>query len=88
MSGDVKEAKKWAEAAANQGSATGYYVLAQIYEFEENFERAFELYSESAELGLSMAEMQLADCYMNGKGVEKDLKKWFEWLQRAAENRW
>ncbi|POG63278.1 hypothetical protein GLOIN_2v1687962, partial [Rhizophagus irregularis DAOM 181602=DAOM 197198] len=40
----------------------------------------------SAENGFTDSMYNLAICYVNGEGTEKNLEKAFYWYQKAAEN--
>ena len=42
------------------------------------------MYKKAAEQGNIDAQNSLADCYYDGKGVEKDFTKAFEWFEKAA----
>src|SRR5205823_5043060 len=45
----------------------------------------YEEYRKAAENGNKSAMNNLALCYKNGKGTEKDLEKTFYWFQKAAK---
>lgn len=47
--------------------------------------RAAELYTLAAEQGYAPAQCNLAVCYLNAIGVEKDCIQATAWLQKAAE---
>src|SRR5438876_1115057 len=48
-------------------------------------EKAFYWYQKAAENGNKIAMYNLAICYKNGEGTEKNLEKAFYWYQKAAE---
>jgi hypothetical protein len=47
--------------------------------------KAFEWYEKAAKYGFPLAQKNLAECYQNGKGVEKDPKEALKWIERAAQ---
>jgi TPR repeat protein len=49
-------------------------------------ERAFSLYQASAQAGWAAAYYQLARCYYNGTGTERDTKTGAQWLIKAANS--
>jgi TPR repeat protein len=50
----------------------------------KNYQKAFEYHELGADLGDASACYDLADCYYNGRGVEKDLLKVVEVLQSIS----
>src|SRR5256885_1496595 len=52
----------------------------------ENVGKAFYWYQKAAVNGDNNAMNNLAVCYKNGEGTEKDLGKAFYWYQKATEN--
>lgn len=51
----------------------------------ENPAQAVQYFRKAADLGHSGAAFLLADCYLDGVGVQRDRGKAFEWLMTAAE---
>lgn len=51
----------------------------------EDYERAFELTAQAAELGIADAQNRLGYMYYDGEGVEQDYAKDAEWFALAAE---
>ncbi len=51
----------------------------------ENYAKAFAVFSRLAKNGDAEAQYNLAMLYRTGKGVEKDLSASFKWFQQAAE---
>ena len=47
--------------------------------------QAFNLYLSAANLGLNIAQYNLAYYYQDGKFVEKDLNKAYEWFLKASK---
>lgn len=52
---------------------------------EHKFEEAAALYQKAASKGDAYAMWRLGQCYDNGNGVERDKKKAYEWIKKAAE---
>lgn len=50
----------------------------------EKAELAFEKFEESAELGFAQGQVNLAQMYLNGTAVEKDLYESLYWLKQAS----
>jgi uncharacterized protein len=61
------------------------YSAAQAYDNKE-FEKAFALYRELAELGQKEAQENLAVMYVNGEGVPRDNIAGYAWAVIAIEN--
>lgn len=55
-----------------------------LYE-KKNYEKAFRLFEESAQMGLGEAMEQLAHMYENGLGVACDIDAAISWYTKAAE---
>lgn len=51
---------------------------------EDNLSQAFELFNQSAQLGFAKGQVNLAQMYLNGQHVEKDLLKALFWFKQAA----
>jgi TPR repeat protein len=50
----------------------------------ENYQKALELYYESAEKGNAHSQLQLGKMFFLGVGVDRDYKAALEWLQKSA----
>ena len=72
-----------AQTAAKEHS--NQYVTGMQHYDNENFGMAFSQFQQGADLGFADAQCALGDCYYNGEGVDKDLKKAVFWYQKAAE---
>ncbi len=51
----------------------------------QNLKKAYLYYKMAAENGFATAQVNLAECYKKGKGVEKDLDEAIYWYQKAAK---
>ena len=51
---------------------------------ETNLESAFGLFQKSADLGFATGQINLAEMYINGASVEKDLTLALHWLKQAS----
>ena len=66
-------------------SFAGYANQCSEYWHKENYEKAFTLCKEDAELGDAEAQYYLAYMYDDGEGTELDNQKAFYWYTKAAE---
>ena len=82
---DLKKAKRLFEFAASKNYVYAINNLGIMYEEEKNYKKAFELFKSSAMQGESWAANKLGQMYRTGLGVKKDLKKAFEFYNRATE---
>ncbi len=85
-----EEAMTWLKKAAEQGETQALYNLAISYhrgdiEGKPNIEKSNELFRKAAEADYTPAFSRLATIYINGDGVEKNLKiaKYWAWLDFA-----
>lgn len=84
---NLKEAAEWYTSAA-QGSSDAKNnagVLFKMLNEEANKPEAITLFHEAAEAGNPAAQMNLANHYYQGEGVEKNLTEAFKWYLKAAE---
>ena len=68
-----------------QEKANDIYKTAKQWQENGNIQKAFELYNEAAEMGNMEARADLGRCYLNGYGVQKDVKKALAYSSEAAE---
>jgi len=61
----------------------GLSLLNSTY-IEDNYAQAFERFTNSAEQGYANGQVNLAQMYINGQSVNKDLDKALYWLKRAS----
>ena len=87
---DYEESVMWAEKAALQGNADGYWALALAYHHgrgvKRDIDKAIELYQQGALAGSDSCKHNLACEYMSGENLKKDQKKGFALIKEAAEN--
>ena len=86
------EAAEFLERAAEAGSAEAQFELAQLYEkglgVTQDFDRAFDLYDQSAKQGFADALNDLGFIYyQGGLNVTRDPKLGLEYFQKAADER-
>ena len=82
------EARKWYELAAKNGEVRAQEHLGRCYEngkygYPKDFSEAFRWYKKAAEQGIESAERAVSLLYQSGKGVQKNLEKAQEWLDKA-----
>jgi TPR repeat protein len=74
--------------AAENGSLKAALYLAEIYDKKDSndydLKKAFRWYRKAADLKSPYAIYCVANCYLEGEGVEKDIKSGIMWLLRAA----
>ncbi|GET02861.1 kinase-like domain-containing protein [Rhizophagus clarus] len=75
----------------NQDKSEYVWFLGLFYyyniDYNNDTEEAFELFSKAASNDCSIAQVYLAKCYNDGRGVKQNKNKSFYWYQKAAENK-
>jgi len=74
-----------ADSAKNPNSPRLMHNLAKTLERSGKLSEAAAMYRKSAERGYDWAQTYLAVAYMEGTGVEPDMKEGVQWLRRAFE---
>ncbi len=86
---EVKEAVAWYSVAAARGRPEAALQLARLYARgvagPPDFATAFLFYRSAAEANDLAAKTALAECYLLGKGTERDPELGLKWLKEAAE---
>ena len=82
---DLKKAKRLFEFAADKNYVYAINNLAIMYEDEEDYTKAFSLFLSSASQGESWAANKVGEMYRKGIGTPKNLKKAFEYYNKATE---
>jgi TPR repeat protein len=70
--------------AAQLNCIAGYYESGHLV--RRNLPSAFELYQKGAEMGDAEAEYNLAECYYNGSGTQKDPVQAVFWFKMAERH--
>lgn len=82
-------ALKWYEKAIEQGYASSYANIGNLYckgeGVEQDFRKVFEYNFRGAEKNHPGCQYNLGVCYLKGMGVEKDYAKAFFWFNKSAE---
>ncbi|MBT3724012.1 MAG: sel1 repeat family protein [Gammaproteobacteria bacterium] len=82
-------AVNWYQRAVKNGNVAAKFWLGTMLEkghgIDKDLEKAFDLYTESANKGFNLAQHHLGSLYDTGKIVELDKKKAFSWFMKAAE---
>ena len=81
---NYEEADKLLFLSAGQGNAQAQFNLGLGRFNNGNYKEAVEWYRRAAEQGYDSAQLNLAICYLTGKGVEIDYKEADKWLRAAA----
>ena len=84
-SGDELQAIKYFERAASHNFVYAFNNLGKIYENKKQYNKAFEYYLKSADLDESWACNKIGEMYRLGIGTNIDLKKAFEYYNRALD---
>lgn len=87
---DVKEANKWLDEALKREDARTQWFMGLGYSllFKEKDEtEAVKWYRKSAEQGYAIAQVDLAKCYTEGKGVTSNYEEAARWYRKAAEQK-
>lgn len=85
---NLEDAIFYYEMGDSAGDIVAQYNLAKIYESQNNFERAKELYEKAGDRKDKEAAPMfsaLGDMYKEGKGVPKDIKEAKKWYEKAVE---
>jgi TPR repeat protein len=84
---DLHKALGYLKLAADLGEPEAAYEIGVLYENEieiMDLNKAATYYKRGADLGDDVAQCSIADFYLEGKGVKKDLLEAEKYLQRAA----
>ena len=84
-SGEEEKAIKYFERASSHNFVYALNNLGKIYENKKMYDKAFEYYLRSANLEESWACNKIGEMYRLGIGTEIDLKKSFEYYNKALE---
>ena len=88
---DKAKASELANSSYEQKNPFGTYAMAKIY-YQQNDPRALDLYKKAfpelqkkAKSGDLWAQLMISDYFHNGIGIDKDLKKSFQFKKLSAE---
>ena len=81
---DLNEAEKWFRQAANAGSVSAQYSLGNLYARSKRLGEAREAFAIAGAQDYGPALNQLGRMYAVGSGVEKDLRRARQYLERAS----
>jgi hypothetical protein len=89
VSRNLSVARRWYQAAADNGAAEAQYNLGQLYYqgeggVKQDRAAAFEWFLKAAQQGLAEAQAMVGAIYLDGVLTERDQKEGRRWLQRAA----
>jgi len=85
---DNKLAVEWYTQSADQENSDAQRCLAMMYyngEGEQNYEKAFELFSKAAYKGDAYAQYRVGLCYDQGEGIVKNYQLAAEWYTKSAD---
>ncbi len=79
-------AMKMFTKAISLGNVYAYNNIGNLYESEKNYQKAFDNYIISANLGESWACNKIGEFYRTGITIPKDLKKAFDYYTASSES--
>jgi TPR repeat protein len=79
-----EEGMRYLISASNNGHIHATYNLACIFDSEGRHVQAFECYKVAAESGFPAAQHNLAICFLNGEGTNRNEEKALHWFKAAA----
>ena len=87
---DINKAIEWYDKAIELGDLSAMVTKGAIYYYGKggipiNYEEAVKWFKRAAESGDDDGMCRLADCYLSGKAVEKNVTKAFEWFSKSAQ---
>ena len=80
-----EKALEWYKKAADNGLATAAEMCADIYKEQKKYQLAISYLNKAISLGSGEARMILADMYLNGDGVVKDVTKGISLLSNSKD---
>jgi TPR repeat protein len=88
---DDEKTRYWYFKAAEFGEPKDQYMIATMYRFaqfgaQRDHQKALEWYYKAADQGFPPAQFALGKMLMDGKHIEKDLVRAFQWLSLAVAN--
>ena len=86
---NIDQSIEWLIKSAEKGDARAQELLGSIFLNETLFKNtnlALYWYKLSAQQDNPVAQLQIAEVYANGIGVEKNLKLAAHWLEKANKN--
>ena len=82
----MDESFRWLKSSAEQGYWRSQQKLGLYYATEKgDYEKALEWWHKAADKGYYLAMRNIANCYYDGKGVEKNDTKKVEWYLKAEK---
>ncbi len=82
------EAVKWLEKACEAGDGVAFGMLSELYMdglgIEQDFNKAFALAKQGADLGDARSDSIMGTCYLRGQGVEQDIDTAIDWFISAS----
>ena len=86
---DLRKAFDWYVKSAKNGNKNAQFNVGVFYETGKgettnNPQEAFAWYEQAAKNGHAKAQYRLANCYLQGAGVDFDIDKAREWLEKAS----
>jgi TPR repeat protein len=82
---DLDEAERWyRQAFVDSKSPIAAYALARLYDHKNDLQQSHNCLEAAASEGYPAAMYTLGRCYSLGRGVPRDVKKGWDYTERAA----
>lgn len=82
---DAKAELKKVEEATRPKSAEELYNEAKVFDEQHRYNKSFDLYKKSAEMGYTKSMFEMGKCYYFGAGIGENYQKAFEYFKKAAD---
>ncbi len=82
---DDKKSMELYTKAAEQGHADAQFILGRTYDYRKDYKKAAEFYSKAADQGVRNAQYNLGVLYYEGKGLNINKIKTFQYWMKAAK---
>ena len=82
---NADEALKWLIVAAEKGHLMAQLELGYFFKEKRDYQNAFKFFMLAAEQNSAVAQYEVAECYANGFGVQKNQAEMIKWYYRSAD---
>jgi uncharacterized protein (TIGR02145 family) len=83
---NVQKTRELTRKSAEKGFSNAQVLMGHLAKDNKDYQEAFRWYKKAAEQGDANGQYELAYCYLNGKGIKQNDKKFLEWLNKSAKN--
>lgn len=83
----IKEATNWLKISSEQGYPEAQFILGCLFDvYQNNKHEAFKWWKKAAEQNDGRAIVLVAECLLNGSGVEKNIEEAIMWFKKTFPN--